>query len=53
MADFQGIFCHPFLPSALIIEGVGGMGGKVGWGGIQIPTAQLVPSMGIIVSAVI
>ena len=33
MADFQGIFCCPFLPSVLIIEGVGGMGGEVGWGG--------------------
>ena len=34
MAEFQGIFCHPFLPSVLIIEGVGGMGGRVGWGGV-------------------
>ena len=33
MAEFQGIFCHPFLPSVLIIEGVGGMGGGVGWDG--------------------
>ena len=38
MAEFQGIFCHPYLPSVLIIEGVGGMrGGErwdgVGWGG--------------------
>ena len=33
MAEFQGIFCRPFLPSVLIIEGVGGMGGGVGWGG--------------------
>ena len=32
MADFQGIFCRPFPPSVLIIEGVGGMGG--GWGGV-------------------
>ena len=31
MAEFQGIFCRPFLPSVLIIEGVGGMGGGVGW----------------------
>ena len=31
MAEFQGIFCRPFLPSVLIIEGVGGMGG--GWDG--------------------
>ena len=37
MAEFQGIFCRPFLPSVLIIEGVGGMGGGrggVGWGGV-------------------
>ena len=33
MAEFQGIFCCPFLPSVLIIEGVGGMGGGVGWDG--------------------
>ena len=33
MADFQGIFCRPFPPSVLIIDGVGGMGGGVGWGG--------------------
>ena len=33
MAEFQGIFCRPFLPSVLIIEGVGGMGGGVGWDG--------------------
>ena len=33
MAEFHGIFCCPFLPSVLIIEGVGGMGGGVGWGG--------------------
>ena len=33
MAQFQGIFCRPFLPSVLIIEGVGGMGGGVGRGG--------------------
>ena len=32
MAEFQGIFCRPFLPSVLIIEGVGGMGGGAGWG---------------------
>ena len=35
MAEFQGIFCRPFLPSVLIIEGVGGVGGRVGWGGRQ------------------
>ena len=34
MAEFHGIFCRPFLPSVLIIEGVGGMGGRVGWGGV-------------------
>ena len=33
MAEFQGIFCRPFLPSVLIIEGLGGMGGGAGWGG--------------------
>ena len=33
MAEFQGIFCHPFLLSVLIIEGVGGMGGGAGWVG--------------------
>ena len=33
MAELQGIFCHPFLPSVLIIEGVGGMGSGAGWGG--------------------
>ena len=33
MAEFQGIFCRLFLPSVLIIEGVGGMGGGEGWGG--------------------
>ena len=32
MAEFQGIFCRPFLASVLIIEGVGGMGSGVGWG---------------------
>ena len=31
MAEFDGIFYHPFLPSVLIIEGVGRMG--VGWDG--------------------
>ena len=31
MAEFQGIFCHPFLLSVLIIEGVGGMGGGARW----------------------
>ena len=34
MAEFQCIFCRPFLPSVLIIEGVDGMGGGVGWGGV-------------------
>ena len=34
MADFQGIFYHPFLPLVLIIERVGGMGGGAGWGGM-------------------
>ena len=34
MAEFQGIFYRPFLPSVLIIEGVGGMEGGVGWGGV-------------------
>ena len=33
MAEFQGIFCRPFLPSVLIIKGVGEMGGGAGWGG--------------------
>ena len=33
MADFQGIFCRPFPPSVLTIEGVGGMGGGVKWDG--------------------
>ena len=87
MADFQGIFCRPFPPSVLIIEGVRGMGGGVGregggknhpwgysmsshdthtvandtsvgqtnpgrqWEQIQVPTAQLAPSMGAIVPA--
>ena len=32
MAEFQDIFCRPFLPSVLIIGGVGEMGG--GWGGV-------------------
>ena len=32
MAEFHSIFCHPFLPSVLIIEGVGGMGSGEGWG---------------------
>ena len=31
MAEFDGIFCHPFLTSVLIIKGMGGMGGRVGW----------------------
>ena len=34
MAEFHGIFCCLFLPSVLIIEEVGGMGGGVGWGGV-------------------
>ena len=40
MAELHDIFCHPFLPSVLLIEGLGGMGqggvggvGRVGWGG--------------------
>ena len=43
MADFQGIFCRPFLPSVLIIEGVGGMGGGVGWGGTGREVAKTTP----------
>ena len=38
MAEFHDIFCRPFLPSVLIIEGVGGMGGEVaevGQGGVD------------------
>ena len=34
MAEFQGIFCHPFLLSVLIIERVSGMGGGAGRGGV-------------------
>ena len=34
MAEFQGIFCHPFPPSVLIIEGMGWMVGGAGWDGI-------------------
>ena len=34
MAEFQGIFCRPFLPSVLIIEGVGGMVGGAAWDGM-------------------
>ena len=34
MAEFDGVFCRPFLPSVLTIEGVGGMGGEAGWGGM-------------------
>ena len=34
MAEFHGIFCCPFLLSVLLIEGVGGMDGGVGWGGV-------------------
>ena len=33
MAEFDGIFCRLFLPSVLIIERVGRMGGGMGWGG--------------------
>ena len=33
MAEFHGIFYHPFLMSILLIEGAGGMGGKAGWSG--------------------
>ena len=31
MAEFHGIFCCPFLPSVILIEGVGGMGGRAEW----------------------
>ena len=37
MTEFQYIFCHAFLPSVLIIEGVDRMGGRaggVGQGGV-------------------
>ena len=34
MAEFHGVFFHPFPSSVLIIEGVGGMGSGVGWGGM-------------------
>ena len=34
MAEFHGIFCHLFLLSVSIIEGVGGMGGRAGLGGM-------------------
>ena len=34
MAEFQFIFCCPFLPSVLIIERVGGMSGKAVQGGV-------------------
>ena len=34
MAEFDGIFCRPFLPSVLIVEGMSGIGGGVGWGGV-------------------
>ena len=34
MAEFQTIFCRPFLPSVLIIEWVGRMAGRAGWGGV-------------------
>ena len=46
MAEFQGIFCRPFLLSVLIIEGVGGMGGKVGWDGegwVRWEVAKITP----------
>ena len=33
MAEFDGIFCCPFPLSVLIIEGVGGMGSRMGWDG--------------------
>ena len=33
MAEFHSVFCCPFLLSILIIEGEGGMGGGMGWGG--------------------
>ena len=41
MAEFDGIFCCPFLLSVLIIEGVSGMGGVawrggVGWDGEEL-----------------
>ena len=36
MAEFQGIICRPFLLSVLIIEGVGGMDGGVGWVGWEV-----------------
>ena len=32
MTEFHGIFCHPFLLSVLLIEGVGG---RVGWAGVE------------------
>ena len=35
MAEFQDIFCRPFLPSVLIIEGLGGIGSGAGLGGMQ------------------
>ena len=34
MARFHGTLCRPFLPSVLIIEGMGGMGYGAGWGGM-------------------
>ena len=34
MAEFHGIFCCPYLPSVLIIEGMGWMDGEVGWDGM-------------------
>ena len=39
MAEFHGIFCRPFLPPVLIIEGVGrmGQGGVGGVGGGKNP----------------
>ena len=35
MAKCHRIFCCTFLPSVLLIEGVGGMGSKVRWGGVK------------------
>ena len=33
MAEFYSIFCRPFVPSVLLILGVGGIGDRAGWGG--------------------
>ena len=43
MAEFQGIFCCPFLLSVLIIKEVGGMGGEEGWGGTGREVAKTTP----------